>query len=434
MTHFLLKSALLLIVAWTFSTSAQANDWWFDVEVLLYRQDQSLQGLEENFAQPAHVQTSDSIDLLSPFLRPDISALRDNLKPCEENVSVTNRYSVPVLDMPPADIELMLDQINQIQQQAEHATARQQTTSGSVGDAQIVGKLSSSEQPIRNTHTEKFNPNRWLRSDCVYAKEQRFLKNILTKDDETKPLISSVPAVINATEHRFNNQPYLLPAHQMTLKTIARDLHRQRGIRPLMHLVWRQPVLFGRDKATKYRLFGGTNFADSYDNLGNPLKPAIEPESVPDLTAQDQDKPLIAQVEEALAGPLVLTRQDIEAIPRGSKTDELWQLDGWFKVYLEYINRVPYLHIDSELLFRAEGPPGLMRSHSLAGEAQYVDDAWLSSSASASDTHLYALPFKQLRRVISTQIHYFDHPMFGMVVQIRRFHKPDPPTQDTEAE
>ncbi|GGD55464.1 CsiV family protein [Lacimicrobium alkaliphilum] len=433
MTHLLLKSVLLLTVLVTFSSPALANDWWFDVEVLLYKQDQSLERLEENFPQPARVETGDSTDLLSSFLRPDIRALRNNLTRCEENESTTEHFPNSPLQITTPGIDLILDEIKALKQQAEQSAVIPRTVNGVDAGAQIVGKLSASEQPTKNTLAYRFNPNRWLRSDCVFAKEQRWLKDILAPDQESKPLISSVPDVIDEIERRFNNQPYLLPASQMTLKSIARDLHRQRGIRPLLHLVWRQPVLFGRDKAQKYRLFGGTNFALSYDNLGNPLESETELESVPALASQSQDKNLIMQVEEALSQPLVLAEQDIETTPQGSKTNALWELDGWFKVYLEYINRVPYLHIDSELLYRAEGPPGLMQSHSLAGESQYMGDT-RSSTDSGGRSHLYALPFKQLRRVISTQIHYFDHPMFGMVVQIRRFHKPDPPTEELQAE
>jgi len=30
----------------------------------------------------------------------------------------------------------------------------------------------------------------------------------------------------------------------------------------------------------------------------------------------------------------------------------VWELDGVFKVYLQYIGRVPYLHVDSRVNFR----------------------------------------------------------------------------------
>ena len=36
-----------------------------------------------------------------------------------------------------------------------------------------------------------------------------------------------------------------------------------------------------------------------------------------------------------------------------------------------------------------------------------------------------AIRFKQDRRVISGEVHYFDHPYMGMIVQIRPYKKPN---------
>ncbi len=65
-----------------------------------------------------------------------------------------------------------------------------------------------------------------------------------------------------------------------------------------------------------------------------------------------------------------------------------WQLDGFLKVHLNH-----YLYITSNLVTRALGDTDT----SVSGE------------------------FSQFRRVISGEIHYFDHPQIGMLVQIRRF-------------
>jgi hypothetical protein len=428
MKHLLLKSVLLLSISLTFSPAVLANDWWFDVEILLYKQDQSLQALQEHFPQPASVDISDTTDLLSPFLRPDISALRDSLPLCDTSSS---GYSLPMVEISDASITAMLDQIEQINQQIV-TTAPASSSATPEADAQIVGQLSAPGEPHRTVQQPGFNINRWLRSDCVSDTERRWLDDLLFPVENSETMITSVPMVIDEKQRRFNNQPYLLPASQMTLKDIARDLHRQRGIRPLLHLVWRQPVLFGRDKAEKYRLFGGVNFAQNYDHLGYLLQSSDEQESEQTLSTEAAETDLIRRVERALAQPLVLAEQDIDALPSGKKVDELWQLDGWFKVYLQYINRVPYLHIDSELVYRAEGPPGLMQQSSLATESQWISEDNLSAAEIENRYQLYSLPFQQLRRVISTQIHYFDHPMFGMVVQLRRFHKPDPDTEESE--
>ncbi|ALS98812.1 CsiV family protein [Lacimicrobium alkaliphilum] len=428
MKHLIVKSVLLLGMPLSLSSAVQANDWWFDVEILLYKQDQSLQALQEHFPQPASVDISDTTDLLSPFLRPDISVLRNSLPLCDAPLS---GHNLPAIEFTNTEIIGLLNQIEQINQQIEKPGPASEPVTPEA-DAQIVGQLSAPGQPNQAAQQSGFNINRWLRSDCVLAAERRWLKDLLFPAQSSEAMITSVPTVINDKERRFNNQPHLLPASQMNLKDIARDLHRQRGIRPLLHLVWRQPVLFGRDEAEKYRLFGGVNFAQSYDNLGYLLQSSEQAESEQTVTSEATDTDLIRRVEQALAQPLILAEQDIEALPQGKKVDQLWELDGWFKVYLQYINRVPYLHVDSELIYRAEGPPGLMQQSSLATESQFISQDNLSADETENRYQLYSLPFQQLRRVISTQIHYFDHPMFGMVVQLRRYHKPEPAAEESE--
>lgn len=73
----------------------------------------------------------------------------------------------------------------------------------------------------------------------------------------------------------------------------------------------------------------------------------------------------------------------------------VFELDGLFRVYLQH-----YLYIESEFLLREPVSGG--------------------ADGSSLDTYLHQYPFKQKRRVKSGQIHYFDHPLMGMFVQIRR--------------
>lgn len=88
-----------------------------------------------------------------------------------------------------------------------------------------------------------------------------------------------------------------------------------------------------------------------------------------------------------------------------------WQIDGWFKVYLQYVDRTPYLHIESELDYAEEN-------------TVVVVDNGQQALSQIQQPQFTLYPFKQLRRVISKQTHYFDHPLFGMITQIRRFTPP----------
>mgnify|MGYP003680067870 CR=1 FL=1 len=45
---------------------------------------------------------------------------------------------------------------------------------------------------------------------------------------------------------------------------------------------------------------------------------------------------------------------------------------------------------------------------------------------------LESINVKHFKRVISKQLHYFDHPLFGMVVYISRYQWPEEPQQVDE--
>jgi hypothetical protein len=87
-----------------------------------------------------------------------------------------------------------------------------------------------------------------------------------------------------------------------------------------------------------------------------------------------------------------------------------WYLDGLFKVHLNH-----FLYINSE--FNMVEPMSLAKN-----------DKTINSNN--IDKTEQVISFKQNRRVITGEIHYFDHPQMGMVVQIRRF---DPTKPAAEA-
>jgi len=86
-----------------------------------------------------------------------------------------------------------------------------------------------------------------------------------------------------------------------------------------------------------------------------------------------------------------------------------WSLDGLFKVHLDH-----YLYINSEL--------NLVEKSTLSSTTK--------NKADVTTPTQQIISFKQDRRVISGEIHYFDHPHIGMIVQIRRF---DPTKPAAEA-
>jgi hypothetical protein len=123
---------------------------------------------------------------------------------------------------------------------------------------------------------------------------------------------------------------------------------------------------------------------------------------------------------------------------------ELWQLDGEITVYLRNINRVPYLHIDSNLDYRQpifdsnKAPKIQGSSTALPDQSAVVLNQLQPRSPQPNSLQpitlqpnsqklnfLQSVNFNQLRRVISKQVHYFDHPLFGMVVRLNRYRWPE---------
>lgn len=110
-----------------------------------------------------------------------------------------------------------------------------------------------------------------------------------------------------------------------------------------------------------------------------------------------------------------LTANDEQEKPVATPPRQPWYLDGLFKIHLEH-----YLYINSEFnMVETSNQPSL-----LAGNADNSNNV-----GSAAESKNKIISFKQSRRVITGEIHYFDHPYIGMIVQIRRFDPSKPAKQ-----
>jgi hypothetical protein len=88
-----------------------------------------------------------------------------------------------------------------------------------------------------------------------------------------------------------------------------------------------------------------------------------------------------------------------------------WSIDGLFKVHLNH-----FLYINTE--FTVIDPEYQTKQHAL----NKLNNAEFSEKNEV-------ITFKQSRKVITGEIHYFDHPYIGMIVQIRRFDPAKPADQ-----
>ena len=215
--------------------------------------------------------------------------------------------------------------------------------------------------------------------------------------------------------------PFLVAKDHWVLNETEQTLEQRGLAEPLLHLAWQQPV-FGRDDNYKFRLYGGKNFAERYQFNGF-MKPDDGVKYAPSDPGVDND-PLARRMQNIDELFTILNQGDHRfGVNKGGQslaplqpetTDTpVWELDGTLHVFLVG----NYLHIKGDFNLREEAlvaPP----SGSLTDQASEM----LTSKQAQVDGErfLRSYRFDQLRRVISHETHYFDHPKLGMIVQIRR--------------
>lgn len=217
-----------------------------------------------------------------------------------------------------------------------------------------------------------------------------------------------------------SQQPFLMPATTAEFDRFRQQLE-QRGVgQTLLHTTFRTPV-FGREQQHHFRLFGGKNFGADFAPTGYQQPPYKGVE----LAAEDNEQTpqLFDEIELLLPrvanNEVHLSYRDLGTPnpppyqqPRdpAERPTPVWELDGNLHVYLVG----NYLHIESDLELRE---PQVVRfnQRELAAQVEYA----LQNQATTTK-FLRSYSLNQVRRVISHETHYFDHPRLGLAVQIRR--------------
>ncbi|GAB2683540.1 CsiV family protein [Aliiglaciecola aliphaticivorans] len=402
--------------------SSQEKQWWFDVEVIVYKRNIDPSSIVEKFP--------DKISTITPPV--GFENLHDYLYPDLEQVFV----GLPLCFSKPSQQQTISSEI---------------ILNDSFGNFVAFDK----EQFIKKDKNE--NPTDSLAYLDIWQLDLplepvRLPDNLLCRIEGEKPLkpfIEKVPSVISHVEDPALHATQLLSSDSFELNELARDINRQRGLSTILHMGWRQQTVFGQDDAIALHLFAGKNYGQEYDALtglrlkedsnNSPLTNLADRLSVDQsegitsfgLTAieqapQDQQTDLIEHIKLALEDDKfefklpaldVLNENQVSSDDAALNSNDIWELDGTVKVFLRYIQRTPYLHIDSDIDFRAPvfDSPAYLREDAAANQVQ---------QSLPQPDRLQSYPFKQLRRVISKQVHYFDHPLFGMIIQIRRYDLP----------
>lgn len=213
----------------------------------------------------------------------------------------------------------------------------------------------------------------------------------LAKDPEhpllSPKLMTEPPAAMPVTPQGAASHldvTYLADSSAQKLKDLAYQLRNRSGHQLLLHTVFRSQLQPKR-QSIAWRLVGGERFSPNWDSQGMPVLPLSK--DTPALQAS------IEQTYRFLQAGGDLTRFN----QPNQQLDQVWQLDGSLLVYNERI-----LSADVQLLLRQK----------------HQADQALS---------LYRL--NKSTRLLLEEVHYIDHPKFGVVLQIRRFTPPLLPTE-----
>jgi hypothetical protein len=500
------------------SANAVENEWWFDVEVILFERNLEAVNISEKFKQSRlEKPSSDVLDLLTPYLKPDLSYLRAGLPYCRasKQLAVKTQYeqgfALPVLETDVTSFQqtdeeqksqiLAVDADENFQYQVASTDIFANTDDGTpvakntdVENVTFYNSEQNLNQNINNDEEQQVNTEQapetnlarspiqmkfieWqLPSNllCAYAEQidPSFDSIIALQNEGTgaqhSELIKRVPNIIDGTEWQTKRGAFLLPSATMYMSDLYEKIKKQRDITPILHVNWRQEVKFGRKDAHTFRLFAGENFAEQFDANGFPiidntdslfdsLNQSADQFYIPEqelkgLTPEQQQallmsingtapeavtEDLFTRIAAALADEAPINIDQFESLAEQQTTTtepsiltELWRLDGGITVYLRNVGRVPYLHIDSNLDIR-QPIYDPKKSHKiedlsthLSGQAAIVVNQ-LQQPNFLQPNFLQSVNFNQLRRVISKQVHYFDHPLFGMIVRINRYRWPE---------
>ncbi|QDE31598.1 MULTISPECIES: peptidoglycan binding protein CsiV [Shewanella] len=205
---------------------------------------------------------------------------------------------------------------------------------------------------------------------------------------------SQVPFNIAASKPQtayLGQGPLLLAQSQGKFNDIIRTIQREPYVKSLVHLTWQQNMQ-SRRRAKPIRIFGGQDFSKSFEYHGLSVKKPTQLDAMPNT-----DFSALGSFYEA------------------PKITPVWELDGSINIYLSH-----YLYIENNLALR-KVTQKMVESSPLAFNEYAALDI---ESKKQLAPFLESIPLIQNRRVRSGEIHYFDNPQLGIVMQIRKMIQP----------
>lgn len=232
--------------------------------------------------------------------------------------------------------------------------------------------------------------------------------------DQIDPVITSANV-----EPQPDNGIRLLAADQLKLADARSKLANQGNYRVLLHTGWQQAVADSRTTALPVRLIAGRNYGPQFGDDGYQLATTPPPKPTTDLVGDLQAEAAAELGQPLTTGPT----------PR-------WELDGTLSLY-----NSGALVVETSLQWRQPGTVPVRDTGAANSTATTSGSDTLSSSAVKvegdvqvlavgdetsnnipthnSEPFLFAYPLAQLRPLKKGETYYLDHPLYGVIVQVR---------------
>ncbi|PMK03950.1 peptidoglycan binding protein CsiV [Vibrio sp. 10N.261.55.A7] len=217
-------------------------------------------------------------------------------------------------------------------------------------------------------------------------------------------------------DYRTSKQVAMLPAAEYQLSDQVKSLDKHAGFNVLVHKAWRQGDE-GKAAAPVFHIQAGRDYSEAFNPDGS------------EKLAFTEETPIDGVIEESIDKPL-------------------YELDGKFQVYVQH-----YLYAETQLNLKRpsvrkvtfedaplsddfvvedlEGnalnatPDAIVVEDAIAVEDSIVVAGNMKDVSPKVEVEEFLKNYRmdQKRRMRSTETHYLDHPLLGIIIQVRRVEK-----------
>ena len=443
---------------WAQNNKSADAERWFEIEVILFKQLGDKATLKEKFPKGINASKlpkyKQYFDLLGSYIQPDLTNIKQFMPHCGE--SKPQQFVInSIQNVGKVHIDSQFKSIE---------TELSQTTS-QIGDQ--LNEQSNTPPFVLDLQTEDLAKSIFsTESLCIITQAE--MTDILNKKQLNHFNIDSfgvdaLPSKLNASGFHDSEKPYLITDESLLLKETYQALRWSKEFQPLLHFGWRQ-VGITEKKAIPLKLFAGDHIEYQYQKALESYQTEVEEANIIEKNLlqklsknqmadnkefkieQNKNQVALTQltqlfsridtiekntsyntVDEEAINDIVeqIEKQNLETILAQSETNlrnitdksneipnnnlsitmrkspdyllQPWFLNGFLKIHLDH-----YLYITADFNLFNQDPIETMTDTGISDDIKLIN-------------------FSQNRRVITGEIHYFDHPYIGMVIQIRRF-------------